>query len=357
MAKTSRENDDQEEVVEKCRRPSGRDESHIATGGVGAPSLALFQGCGRQMLELVRNGAGNDRGDVGGRLGGEGAGAVYSQAGLPRASAQTLCRADPRLAPQKAGEKWSKKHQACCQTTVAGANWSQQRLFRLGRVQDENCQACRAKPGSLKHRWWSCPASRVLRQELGQNHIAHRGDAAPDMSLKWSRALVPSPVGRMPKVDPEPNEIDEHGTEEMPEDFFYTGLAATDGAASNSQYKPLRRCGWGAASCNEETGEMQWGRFGRLPFKMQRVLLAELWAVIQVIRFAIPPLTILVDNATVVKGFRRGRRWCIHPSRPHAETWLLAWKLFDEANEGEQKIEIQKQKPTSRRPTCRSKAR
>ena len=148
----------------------------------------------------------------------------------------------------------------------------------------------------------------------------------------------------MPKVDPEPNADDEHGTEGVPEDFFYTGLAATDGAASNSQFKPLRRCGWGAASCDEETGEMMWGRYGRLPFRLQRVLLAELWAVIQVIRFAVPPLKILADNATVVKGFRRGRRWCVHPSRPHAEIWRLAWKFFDEANEGEQKIEIQNTK-------------
>ena len=40
-------NSDKEEAVEKCGWPSRRDESNFEAGGVGAPSQAFLQGCGR----------------------------------------------------------------------------------------------------------------------------------------------------------------------------------------------------------------------------------------------------------------------------------------------------------------------
>ena len=44
-----------------------------------------------------------------------------------------------------------------------------------------------------------------------------------------------------------------------------------------------------------------------------------------VLRHALPPITIWVDNDSVVRGFRRGRAWCTSSRRPAADLWDKVW--------------------------------
>ena len=73
----------------------------------------------------------------------------------------------------------------------------------------------------------------------------------------------------------------------------------------------------------------------RAPDAFPTSLRAELWAVLQMLQLALPPLRIYVDNKGVVDGWRRGRTWCCAASRPAADLWSQIWhKLLDIGTEG-----------------------
>ena len=58
-------------------------------------------------------------------------------------------------------------------------------------------------------------------------------------------------------------------------------------------------------------------------------LCAELHGVVNMLRWAIAPLTIWVDNQNVVDGFVKCEVWRCSASRPVADLWREAWHLYD----------------------------
>ncbi len=76
---------------------------------------------------------------------------------------------------------------------------------------------------------------------------------------------------------------------------------------------------------------------GTCPDIYPSVFRAELTAVLNVLRIALPPLTIHVDNAEVVKGFQQGEEWCVAPERDGGELWREVWVRMRDM-EGEVKV-------------------
>lgn len=77
---------------------------------------------------------------------------------------------------------------------------------------------------------------------------------------------------------------------------------------------------------------------GRLPVDLavqRRIKRAELWAVVQALRHAAPPLVVHTDHLGIVTGIARGRAWCVAARRPHADIWLALWGFLESLNGNE----------------------
>ena len=70
--------------------------------------------------------------------------------------------------------------------------------------------------------------------------------------------------------------------------------------------------------------------YGPCPDVNPSSLRAELWAVIQILTLAVPPLTVWVDNKTVVDGWAKGPEWCCRSARPAADLWREFWRRIDD---------------------------
>ena len=104
-------------------------------------------------------------------------------------------------------------------------------------------------------------------------------------------------------------------------EFTFTGQGFTDGAMIGNAPKAARRAGWAAVLFNDEAKIIA-GLYCTCPDACPTSLRAELWAVIQMLTLALPPLTIWVDNKEVVDGWGRGRTWCCAAVRPAADLWV-----------------------------------
>jgi len=118
------------------------------------------------------------------------------------------------------------------------------------------------------------------------------------------------------------------------DDPTFTGEVFSDGSVVGGCRKGDERSGWAAVKVDDE-GRILFRVYGTCPDFFPTSLRAELWGVLQVLRHAMPPVTIWVDNAGVVDGFAKGRDWCVDAARPAADLWGLVWaKVDDLGNEG-----------------------
>ncbi len=85
------------------------------------------------------------------------------------------------------------------------------------------------------------------------------------------------------------------------------------------------RAGWGIVVLKAGELKVAWRMHGSCSDVYPSVLRAELEAVLNVLRVAIPPVRIHVDNAEVVKGFQLGEAWCLEPGRDGGELWKEVW--------------------------------
>ncbi len=116
----------------------------------------------------------------------------------------------------------------------------------------------------------------------------------------------------------------EEGEEEVA-----TGDIYTDGAV-RGRWRRIMRAGWGVVALREGELKVAWKMHGTCPDVYPSVFRAELTAVLNVLRIALPPLRIHVDNAEVVSGFQRGEAWCVEPGRDGGELWREVWARMDE---------------------------
>ena len=68
--------------------------------------------------------------------------------------------------------------------------------------------------------------------------------------------------------------------------------------------------------------------WGPLPVSLpvqRRIKRAGLWAFLQVLREAMPPLTFYTDHLGILQGLAKGKKWCCSGRRPQADVWRLIW--------------------------------
>ncbi len=63
------------------------------------------------------------------------------------------------------------------------------------------------------------------------------------------------------------------------------------------------------------------GRCGVCGEARATILRAELREAVETLMVAVPPLTVHVDNSTVVRGFEMGEQWCTRAGADAADLW------------------------------------
>ena len=249
---------------------------------------------------------------------------VARQDGLQELAAGGLI-APLRKLLQSQGADWSRAHAAALRCAVINGQWPQQRLAAAGYSADATCQLCHAASGTLYHRHWGCDGIAALRlQEVEPGVLAaSRGPTAG--SALWSRALFPDPARWL---QPPVSEPMTHWFK-LPEDACFTGRVYIDGSGTHPAQPSLRRIGFGIAAVSSQ-GHLTGAAYGPVAYPLQVVPVAELFALLMLLRHSMPPLAAKSDCQSVVQGIARGRVWCTAAERPHADVWDLIWTLLDD---------------------------
>ena len=126
----------------------------------------------------------------------------------------------------------------------------------------------------------------------------------------WTRGLLPDPAASWVRGQALHDVHVDGGSDEL------GGLGATDGSLLNGSLQAVAQGGWAAVTAAVAV-------WGPLPFPRPRILLAELWAVLQSLRHSgCEPLEgLCIDNATVGRGLLRGRVWCLAVRRAYCQVW------------------------------------
>ncbi len=216
---------------------------------------------------------------------------------------------------------------------VEGGWWTPARRAAAG-LGSSICASCGRAVGTLWHRLGDCSTTKQEREGAG---------GCPGWLLKKARASVWDPlfargVPALPNVPPPPpakairTRVDgEEGDEEVA-----TGDVYTDGAV-RGRWRRIMRAGWGVVVLKEGECRVAWKIHGSCPEVYPSVFRAELTAVLNVLRVALPPLRVHVDNSEVVKGFGMGREWCLEPGRDGGELWKEVWARMEDL-EGEVEV-------------------
>ena len=214
-----------------------------------------------------------------------------------------------------------------------GGWWTQERMHEAGfaGVEDSTCRACNDLVGSLYHRCCGCSASADLRRR-NPKHQAILNIAQSALHCGEPLFQHGVPMLKEPLMPP-PFVTRWCGGVEVA-DFQLSGDAFSDGSVLMGGRKGNERAGWATVMIDRH-GKVIGGIYGTCPDYFPSSLRAELWGVLQTLRHACPPITIWVDNAGVVGGYAKGRRWCCDPSRPAVDLWRLVWwKAEDLGGEG-----------------------
>jgi hypothetical protein len=214
-----------------------------------------------------------------------------------------------------------------------GGWWTQKRMFEAGMrgVEDDVCKSGHDQVGSLYHRCCGCSASRQLMEASTRHQdILHMAKSAVHCQLPLFQHGVPW----LAEPTRPPEMVTRWCGGVVVEDPTFTGDVFSDGSLIGGCRRGDERSGWAAVTITEQ-GDVIFGIYGTCPDFFPTSLRAELWALLQVLRRACPPITIWVDNAGVVDGFGRGQQWCTAACRPAADLWsLIWWKVGDLGGSG-----------------------
>ena len=191
-------------------------------------------------------------------------------------------------------------------------------------IQAEGGAGCRV--GTLMHRLVLC----------ARNLEAHGGEALKTIEKlrKWFNECPWDPlwwrgVPAAPTVPPAPG-FEEYVLRPSTEtDLIATGRTYTDGACRGF-WRRTKRAGWGACVLSEE-GELLWAVYGTCLDSYASAFRAELWGILGILRYALPPLSIGTDNAEVVRGWKCGALYCSDPSKEGADLWRRIWEKAENA--------------------------
>ena len=80
----------------------------------------------------------------------------------------------------------------------------------------------------------------------------------------------------------------------------------------------------------DEAGRWLWTKWGTIGGLNVSSFRAELQALLEVLRIAVPPVRIHTDNKSVVDGVQRGREWCTRAKAAGVDLWRLIFDKLDE---------------------------
>ena len=170
------------------------------------------------------------------------------------------------------------------------------------------------------------------------------GEVADPSSLEWSRALIKDLAeGWAVRVVQESHHVEVTAVGEAEPDV--TGLVALDGSLIG-KYRGGGALGWGIAAATDE-GTPLVRHHGLVPVDLpvqRRILRAELWSLLALLRLMVPPVRAVTDNSTIIRGLAMGEQWCTAPTRAHADVWRLVWFQLNDVGLGLAGIDVEKVK-------------
>ena len=202
---------------------------------------------------------------------------------------------------------------------IEGGWWTQARLNHAGLASDPFCRACGVEAGTIWHRI-TC-------------NLRRKGDQCYSRVLdigkqRWWDPLFSRGVPAWPLLPPMP----EGSTWCFPDDasnHVVTGTVFTDGALRGSQPE-ARRSGWAFAMVDEDSLRLQLAYYGVCDEPWPTVLRAELRAIEEAIRRAVPPLLIFTDSSSAVSAYNKGEKYCCSAKADGADIWKRIWAVLSE---------------------------
>ena len=231
----------------------------------------------------------------------------------------------------------SYKISASLRSLGEGGWWTQQKMYEanFSGVDNDLCQVCHAHVGTFYHRCCGCSGLTSLIS------LHPRHDKIISMARQVTHSESSLFQHGLPLLQAAPNPpplvVRWCGGVEV-DDPTFSGDVYSDGSVVGGCRPGYERGGWAAVKTNDQ-GKVIFGIYGTCPDWYPSSLRAELWGLLMVLRHAAPPVTIWIDNASVVDGYRKGKSWCISSSRPAADLWDLIWRKVEDLGQGDILVE------------------
>ena len=202
------------------------------------------------------------------------------------------------------------------------------RRWACGAAKEDRCE-CGEEAGTLDHCLTTCQLAEERRSIGCQPEVLKQAKAAVWDPL-FSRA-VPAKLKLPPKVPYfQLWEVAKEGTDKVAEGDIYI-----DGSFKGLYWRAARSA-WAAVAYDQQ-GTWKWTLSGTVAEEHSTSYRAELKALLEVLRIALPPLTIHCDNDQVVQGRLRGKEWCTAATTDCADLGREVWRYLDD-KEGEVSI-------------------
>ena len=223
------------------------------------------------------------------------------------------------------------------------------------------CPLCQA-PMSPWHACWDCPAVMRFQVDYGLSEglaaCARRGASDP----LFSCLIVPHPAADYPSPlhDPHQKWISHESSRlaDGEEIMEFRGYAFGDGSGVNPRSYRTRRCGWAVASeivrfhPKPAMGEGDSGAlvatYGALPGAIQEVPIAELYAFMVAMTYAMPDgegcFSFYTDCLWVVNSYKNGAASCTAANHVGAALWTKVYRLIDDRFPNRSQVRVLKVK-------------
>ena len=217
--------------------------------------------------------------------------------------------------------------------SLAEGGWPiQHKLWLEGKAAHNICR-CREAAGTVWHKLTACRLSKEHREACCEEEDRKEW-AAFTWNPMYSRGVPPRP--KDPPLVPAHtwHEVSKEGVEKVA-----TGRVYSDGSARGCFWR-ARRAGWAFVVLDED-GKWKWTAKGTVDGPDCSSFRAELKALLEVLRVAVPPLKIFIDNKGVVDGIANGESWCTNSRSACADLWRQVWVHWKELEgQGVQVIKV-----------------
>ncbi len=225
--------------------------------------------------------------------------------------------------------KLSTLERGALRSLVDGSAWDAVRRWQCGYAESPACRRCGDPWGSRPHCVWRCRDTEDRRVEALPEAVIVAGAAARDDDPHWNRCL-PLPVHR-----PRPRCRPTQPPQWIRDQVYFTGEVYIDGSAFET------RIGWlQAAGCSAvmllSTGEgvQAEGIYGTVDGEDQHSGDGELAGLVNLVKYAVPPVHVVTDCAMIVSGLIKGERWATSWRRLQADRWLEVYDIIRDWDAG-----------------------